>query len=315
MSPEEDKLSFLCSSNWWRNSFILVKSILPKFLISAFLLAVSNGLSIYSDSLLSAGMELGDIRPESLANMAVRTTLLSVAGSIGLMVGLAALSIWMYQLTALSRLALSQNLNEETLQERDLRSAFASCSKKIKTESKHFSAIWMIGFLYLLAPAILLGALIAACILAKSPITVFGQHIVTIPELWVIPIYAAIAILFAISMNYSLVLMVLSSSIKIKPKRAAILASLIIGKQIVPLLLIDAILFVLDLIISAPFIFTPEIPALSRLSHDFLIQTILQLWFAITSALFWPISTLIFAEWLKSTVATHERDQECRAQA
>ena len=309
MIPDKDKLTFLRSSKWWSNSFILIKALLPKFLLPAVLFAVSNGTAIYSDSLLSSGLELGDISPESLSKLATTMILLSLAGILGLVLGLIALSLWMYELTALAQLALRVSLDAELDAQTDVKALYSECSKAIKTASKYFSATWMIGFLYLLAPVVPLSALIAGCILANSPIKAFGQHLMIIPPMFIVPIYLAIAFLSAIAINYTLTLTVLSANMQIKPRQAATLASTIILKEFVPLLQIDAILFVLDVIASSPFILMPAIPGLTSISRNPAAQAALQLWFALSSALAWPLTILIFAQLLKPVVNSTQEIQ------
>src|SRR5579883_1529510 len=99
-------LGFAFSAIWWNNSFKLVHSLLPKFLLPAFLVALSNLASLYSDSLLSGGLNLADVSPQALEKMLTTLLTLGVIGSIGLILGLVALSIWMYLLTALAKLSL-----------------------------------------------------------------------------------------------------------------------------------------------------------------------------------------------------------------
>lgn len=306
MTPQEDKLSFLRSSTWWSNSFILSKKLLPKFFLPAILFALSNFTSIYSDSLLSSGFELGDISQAALGKMFVTMMTLTIVGSIGLILGLIGLSLWMFELTALARLSLLMPLERSVDPQFDLLAAYSECSKEIKKQGKHFSATWMIGFLFLLGPIFPLSALIAGCVLANSSITAFGQHIVVIPAAWIAPVNIAIAFLSAITINYSLTLTVLSASVQIKPRQAALLAGELIAKQFVALLVIDAILFTLDILLSAPFVLMPAIPAISSITHNLLVQAALQLWFALSSAITWPISVLIFTCWLKDIASPSE---------
>ncbi len=280
----------------------MIKALLPKFLLPAVLFAVSNGTSIYADSLLSSGLELGDIAPESLNKLATTMVFLSLAGTLGLALGFLALSLWMYELTALASLGLTVSLDADSDAETDVKALYSNCSKAMKSASKHFSATWMIGLLYLLAPVLPLSVIIAGCILANSPITVFGQHLLNIPPLYIAPIYFAIAFLSAVAVNYTLVLTVLSASMRIKPRQAAALASNIVEKEFLLLLKIDAILFVLDLMISSPFIIMPAIPGTTSISRNPAVQAALQVWFALSSALTWPLSVLIFTQLLKPVV-------------
>jgi len=302
-------LGFAFSAIWWNNSFKLVHSLLPKFLLPAFLVALSNLASLYSDSLLSGGLNLADVSPQALEKMLTTLLTLGVIGSIGLILGLVALSIWMYLLTALAKLSLLLPTDGQINVQNDLKSEFAANLKKIKAQSKHISATWMIGFLYLLLPVCPLSGLMALCILANSPVLKLEAPLLSLPSDWVFPIYFCIAFLSAVTINYSLVLTVLSSNVQIKPKQSAFLAFDIIGKHFLPLLLVDLVLFFLDVVISAPYLIMPGIPQLKWISHNFAAQFIMQIWFAISSAYTWPLSLLIFSQLLKPMMGGLESDQ------
>lgn len=298
MTEKSSSVSFLFSAGWWKSSLVLLKGIAGHFFPAALILLISNLCSVYTDYSLRGGLELGvtEANQEELQKLLFLALSLLGFGFIGLITGLLALSLWMYELTALAKYYLE-----------DAARPFSVCLKELKKQGKHLSRVWLFGLLYLAIPSVQLSILLSFTILAGSNISVFGEKLLSLPAYLIMLANLLSTLLFLVILDYSLILLVFSCSEKLSPKLAASAAAQTLLRQSPKLLLINVFLIFLDLLISAPFVIINTMSFFPELSKNLYFGIGCQFWMALASVLCWPLSLLIFAEFLKSEFGPGEK--------
>ncbi len=224
-------------------------------------------------------------------NLLVMLLVLSI---VGLTSGFASLSIWLMKLTALARMQLMQAEN-----------SLDRCLKELAASKKYLGTVWILGMLYLLGPLLPMSVLTAVSLLASMKLTVFGEPILNLPDSWILPINLASGLLFLLALDYSLILTVLSSvtSSEWTPRKLASHSADILCKYFGRISVLNLVLLLLDFVISAPFLLLAPLPQFAFLANNLQIALACQLWFALASLICWPLSLLIFVEFLKTDLA------------
>ncbi len=286
-------LSFLVSQSWWAQSLKSVFANSGRFLLPALVLAFSNSCSLYADICMKGGIDLGALESGQidLQKMLNTGVGVSIASILGLVSGLMAMSYWLMDLTAFSRFALLASPV-----------SFAECMKDIKVQSKHLAGVWMVGTLYLLGPVLPLSVLIAFSVLGNFPITVNGEPIFTVPEQAFIFMNAGVGLLSLITIDYSVILIVVSAINSQKPGKVATLALDIFLQHPLQMSVLNLVMIILCGFISAPFVFGSVFPQFVALSKNLVFGVGCHLWLAFSSLICWPLTLLCFVEFSKPLI-------------
>lgn len=297
MSRESLSVSFLLSSRWWLTSLALVKDLARHFLPAAILLFVSNLCSVYTDFTLRSTTDLGivEANQEELQRLLGLCLNLLALGLLGLITGLVSISLWMIKLTALAKFYIESCAD-----------SFVESLQKLRGQGKHLGRIWLLAMLYLLIPAVLLSVLLSFSILSGMKLSAFGERLFSLPDFLILPINLLSALLAIIIIDYSLILTVFSTDSKYSPKQAASEAFLVLLRQFPGICLLNFCLVILDILISAPFVLINSFALLPALSENMNFAVFSQIWLALTSMLCWPLSLLVFAEFLKKDLKEQE---------
>lgn len=289
-------LSYLSSKDWWRSSIDRIKPNCKGFILAAALMALSNSCNIVANSAMNGGMDLGLIgqSPVDLSKIMTASILLLVGSIIGLVTGLIALSLWLVDLTA----SALQYLNPEK--------SFHECRQEIKSNTKHLTATWFIGALYLLTIIIPMSVLISISIIANMKISLYGEPLLALPESWSLPMNLLSGFFMLLTIDYSLMLTVFSASIVIRPRIAASQTAVIMTSRVGDMFLLNIAVLLLNIGISAPFSIVSLIPQFSFLDKNIAYGIGCQLWLGLTSLITWPLSVLLFAEYLKPKIKEME---------
>lgn len=306
-----ERLSFLLSRTWWTKSFELIKPLLRRFAIPAFLMVASNICAIlctvWSETSLKSGLDMAamhatHIDPGSVGGTTPDlSTLLSAAlgllatALLGSITGLVALTLWLYDLTALCRHYFLEGAE-----------TFKHCQAELKKQSKYLTTVWLIGALYVLVPAIPMSVLLSFTVISNLNLNILGEVVLSLPAPLILPMNLAAAFLFLLTIDYSIALTALSSTSKLKPKRAAQLSASAFGKHLFELGILNCVLLILDVLISAPFSLCSILPQFASLSKNITFGIVSQVWFGFTSIITWPLTVLFFAEFLQSVVGKSE---------
>ena len=293
MAQMDNRLSFLVSPPWWQASVALVLPHCSRFFILALVMAFSNLCAVYSEITLSSGFNpalAADGLPD-FQKIAWLCLSLLLSALLGMIAGLVSFSFWLVQLTSLSRLLLFAA-------EKD----FAQCLKEIKAQSKYLTTVWLVGLVYLLVPILPMSVLLSFAILGSPQMSILSEGLSTLRPDTLFLMNTAAGLLMLISIDYCLILTVLSSTSTFSAKKAAASAAEILVREPLSLSILNIFLLVLNVGISAPFSLIFFLPALEPLSKNLALAAVCQVWFALTSTLTWPLSILLFAEFLKPLV-------------
>lgn len=291
MEPEGNKqlLNWLTSIEWWRKSLSIVGSVSKRLILPAVLMSVSNICSAVSDFYMRGGIDLGFQGTQAEINKLLMLCLsLLISLFFGLILGLAGLSLWLLQLTALARsLYLPDAGNIHT------------CAKHLKGETKYLSTVWIISLLYLIVPILPMSVLVAFGIIANMNLNVMGEPLLPIPQEILFFMNLNAGLLALIALDFSLLVTVLSSATNLLPKQVNSKAKEVLNKHFGRIWILNIAIIVLNVCISAPFAVFPYIPQLAFLpkSLEFTIGS--QIWFAMSSVITWPLTLLLFVEFLR----------------
>lgn len=296
----QERLRFLITSLWWRRTAALILPSLPRLILPALLMAASNIVAVFCDSVLKSGS--GIISAEGGAldfQKAISLCLgLLMATFIATAIGLVSFSFWLFELTVLSRAFLfeaDKNVPE--------------CIIEMKSQKKYLSGVWLFGFLYLLGPVLPMSTLMAFTITGNYRFPTDEEPLFSLPPEVILPANIVVAVLFLISLDYSVILTVLSSTFLLKPKAAASLAFDLVVRHFPEIMILNLAVLAINVGISAPFSVFPAIAPLVPLTKSFEFQIGCQLWLSITSLITWPFTILIFAQFLKPLINRSPKEE------
>lgn len=287
-------MSFLFSAKWWSESFKLVLVNAGAFLLPALLFGISNICSVFADAQMSTGLDLsafdGNGNNAMLDNLVRVLVVVLIESIVGLVLGLIALSSWLVNLSALVKMQLAvipTNLQDARVQ--------------IKNNSKHFGLVWLLGFVYLLAPILPMSALIAVSTLVRMNLRAFNEPLLVVPSEFLLPINLAAGILFLVVVNYCFILTVLSTT-DCKAKAANDLTVKILFTKLKELFLLDIFVVFLDGILSCAPLALESLSGFAGLAKNLPYNVCAQVWLALSSIIVWPLSLLMFVSFLKPEI-------------
>lgn len=268
----------------------------------ALFFAISNAASVYSEFCLKGGLDIGFVEAnEADLKAAVKLAIsLAIAGSVGLTLGLVSLSLWLIKLTALARKHLfSKSSMQDALEE-------------LKGKNKYFSSVWLWGFLYLLAPLLPLSVLLSFSIMSGMNLNFYGEPLFYLPPDLLLYINTAALLFFLLVIDYSLLLTVLSSSCLMKARELANFSADLLVKKSGDFFVLNMALLSINLLVSCPFLLFPFSgnAYLQGLGKSLPFAVACQFWLAATSIIVWPLSVLIFAEYLKPLLSSMETEPQ-----
>ena len=286
----KQELNWLVSAGWWAESWRYVSSVSKMMILPAFLLAISNVGSTVTMSYLNGGFLADTIT----ANQMELQELLGIAlvllgGTIfSLLAGLASLSFWLLNLTAIARHLISGKT-----------STLNQCVKDIKAQSKHLGGVWLVSVLYLLLPVIPLSILIAVGIMANMDLPFMEQPIAPISKELSILININAAVILLLTIDFTLLVTVFSTNPGLSPWQVNSSAKDVLSKDLGKISLLNIALFAINICISAPFAVIFLLPQLSHLWKDLNFNIACQVWSSMSTVFSWPLSLLLFVEYLK----------------
>lgn len=291
--------NYLFSISWWQ---LAIKRILPNvrvLLLPAFLLCISNVSLVAWDSYLGTlTLDTLDTDQHAMDKLGQLALILFASGVFGLLTGLLSLHIWLVDLTGIARLAMSPDAQSLT----DL-------LIELKQKRSYFNKLWLIGFAFLVLPILVLSVLLACSELAHLNLQAFGQPLVPIPPESVLPMNCVASLLILIVLDFSILLLVLSSRTNLSPLAANKLALKVLFTNAAPVWILNAFLILLNVIISVPLFVLEFIPGCAGISKNLVLNIVSQIWFALSSLLCWPLSVMMFAEFLKPMVESLEASE------
>lgn len=264
------------------------------FLLPAILFGISNICSVLADAQISTGLDLsafdGNGNNAMLDSLVRVLAIVLLESIVGLVLGLIALSMWLLNLSALVKMQFA-------VLPRNLRDA----REQVKNKSKHYGLVWLLGFVYLLAPILPMSALIAVSTLVKMNLRAFNEPLLVVPSEFLLPINLAAAVLFLVVLNYCFILTVFSTT-DCKAKAANDLTVKILFTKLKDLFILDIFVVLLDGILSCAPLAIESIPGFAGLAKNLPYNVCSQVWLALSSIIVWPLSLLMFVGFLKPEI-------------
>jgi len=286
------KPDFLFEVQWWQRSVKAVLPWCPRLLLPAALLAISNICGVVAEAIMGNVGNLANIIQTDPTKALGMALLLLLAVLLGTVLGLVSCSLWMVELTAVSRLLILGD---------DGKSLGESFSE-VKKAGKHIFAVWLWGLLYLIVPTLILSFTMSLLLISKMNLSFVDTAVFFLPPFLALPLQLLALISLFLVVAYSMILMVISSEFSISAKDAAHLSAELFQKFLSEIMLMSVFLIVLDLLISSPFCLLSLFPQCASLMKNLAFGVSCQFWFAATSMISWPLSVMIFAEFLRPFV-------------
>ncbi|MBX9686193.1 MAG: hypothetical protein K2X27_05795 [Candidatus Obscuribacterales bacterium] len=290
MQKKPASFNFVFSGKWWLSALAFISPFLKELIIPAVLFAVSNICSVYADNLMHDNLDLGSIASGegNLSKLGALLIALLLSTTLSLLSGLLALSMWLKRLTCIAGLYLGES-------SKSMKEALA----ELKTQGSYLTKVWLFGLLYLLAPLLILSICISIKLVAGAAISIYAEPLLTIPTYFEAPLNLSILILSLLIADYSLILTGLSAEGIIDPKKAAADALKLLFCNFAGLSVLNIFLLVLNLFISAGFFVFYLLPQFGNLCKDLSFGIACQSWLAASTIYTWPLSLLLFIEYLK----------------
>jgi hypothetical protein len=290
-----ESLRFLIDLSWWRDQWRISRIFARFCLLPGLGLGLLNIGVVIAYAVMSA--QLSGIKSAQTVNETDLVRLLVILivlmfSLIGFMIlSFWFLWIWLMRLTAFSNAWLTNRHDQLNVE------CFKKSVDEIRQRKQYYGLLWVVSSLYLLLPAIPLALMIALNVFMGPEFS----KLLLLPAELRLPLSTTAttlmsSVLWIIVVAYTILVIVLSSVSKLSPGRTATLALRECFRHILPILGISLVVFLGNVIISAPqmMLFFTDVPSI--MNRSVWLSIVVQAWFGVSSLFLWPLSMAPFCQ-------------------
>ncbi len=273
----------IASGHFWLAAFKQAAQIFPFCLPAGIALALANITLIFGLSFMRSALTRAQV--SILGQDLLTAVLVGLACAVvGLLLTIWAVWRWVILLTAYA--SFLQESSPES------RQPYRACLEGVRKRAGYLARFWLVASLYMSLPAMLLAAGLVMQVLLNSQTDSAAEIAFPLAKSKSIALLCAVASTILLT-GYGLVALVVSGSATCRAAQACYLATELIARQPLRILVLSVLVLALNALLVTPWATVTLVAGQTEPLSPYL-EMLLQLWMALSSCLVWPVCVAVF---------------------